>query len=58
MTELLLEKGADVDLRDKRGRTALIITCRDSQNQLSELLIKKRADLGSTGEYALLHCMQ
>ena len=53
--KLLLEKGGDVDLRDKRGRTALIITCRDSQNQLSELLVKKRADLDSTGEYALLH---
>ncbi|XP_077922745.1 ankycorbin isoform X4 [Halichoerus grypus] len=52
----LLDHGADVNSRDKNGRTALMLACEISSSNIVEALIKKGADLNlvdSLGHNAL-----
>ena len=59
--ELLLEKGAAVDLADKTGRTALITACHNGQAELSKMLIAKGANVNHvdrSGGYALLYAAE
>uniref|UniRef100_A0A8D2B9K7 Uncharacterized protein n=1 Tax=Sciurus vulgaris TaxID=55149 RepID=A0A8D2B9K7_SCIVU len=41
----LLDHGADVNSRDKNGRTALMLACEIGSSTIVEALIKKGADL-------------
>ena len=59
--KILIEEGAALDLTDTAGRTALIITCKAGQRELSRLLIEKGANvnhLDHEGGYALLYAVR
>jgi ankyrin repeat protein/beta-lactamase regulating signal transducer with metallopeptidase domain len=55
--EALIAHGADLDAKDKEGRTPLMRACENSQKGVSELLIAKGADLNvqSNAGHTALH---
>lgn len=50
VAELLLRCGAEIDARDRDGKTALMIAVINGQQKLVELLLEKRADLNVKNE--------
>ena len=60
VAELLIEKGADIDAKDKTGSTALMWAARDNSLEMVKLLIEKGADVmleNNEGNTALI-CAQ
>jgi hypothetical protein len=53
----MIEKGADVDAKDRRGQTGLIIVSFKGDDQVVELLLKAGADVGGTDLYGLTPLM-
>lgn len=49
----LLDRGTDVDARDRHGQTALMLAAHAGQRQVVEVLIAYRADLNTTAKYGL-----
>jgi ankyrin repeat protein len=47
---ILLEKGADINVRDKWGRTALMIAAKSGQSEIVRLLLDWEADLHARDE--------
>ena len=41
----MIDKGIDIDIQDEAGRTALLAACHWQQEQIVDLLIKRKADL-------------
>ena len=48
--KLLIEAGADVNLRHKDGRTALMMAAGEGHNKCVEQLIQAGADVNHTGQ--------
>ena len=53
----MIEKGADVDAKDRRGQTGLIIASSKGDDQVVELLLKAGAEVGGTDLYGLTPLM-
>ncbi|OQA77288.1 MAG: Ankyrin repeats (3 copies) [bacterium ADurb.Bin243] len=51
IAELLLAKGADVNIAGDDGKTAVHLAAMDGSKSVIELLIKNKADLNSTDRY-------
>jgi uncharacterized protein len=49
----LLERGINVDSRDRHGHTALMLAAHAGDRELVELLIAHRASLNATAKYGL-----
>jgi len=49
----LLDRGADIDSRDKYGQTALMLAASAGWEQVVELLIERGAALNHTAKYGL-----
>jgi len=49
----LLERGADVDARDRHGQTALMLAAHAGHRELVEALLARRANLNTTAKYGL-----
>jgi ankyrin repeat protein len=49
----LLERGINVDSRDRHGQTALMLAAHAGNRELVELLIAHRASLNATAKYGL-----
>ncbi len=43
--ELFIQKGADVNVRDKKGRTALMMTAESDRLKIAQMLIENRANI-------------
>ncbi|KAK6705444.1 hypothetical protein SNK05_009341 [Fusarium graminearum] len=46
-TRLLLEKGADIEAKDKTGKTALLIAATSSKHEILKLLLEKGANVNA-----------
>ena len=55
MASLLLEKGADVNAEDDRGRSALHWASENGRDAVVELLLEKGADVDVLRENQLLY---
>ena len=49
----LLDRGADVDARDRHGQTALMLAAHTGHCEVVEALIAHRANLNTTAKYGL-----
>ena len=49
----LLDRGTDVDARDRHGQTALMLAARAGHREVVEALIAHRANLNTTAKYGL-----
>jgi len=49
----LLERGTDVDSRDRHGKTALMLAAHAGHRQIVEALVAHRASLNTTAKYGL-----
>jgi ankyrin repeat protein len=49
----LLERGADVDARDRHGQTALMLAAHAGHREVVEALLARRANLNTTAKYGL-----
>ena len=49
----LLDRGTDVNARDRHGQTALMLAAHAGHRQVVEALIAHRADLNATAKYGL-----
>ena len=49
----LLDRGTDVDARDRQGQTALMLAARAGHREIVEALIARRANLNTTAKYGL-----
>ena len=49
----LLDRGADVNARDRHGQTALMLAAHAGHRHVVEALIAHRADLNTTAKYGL-----
>ena len=45
LINFLIEKGININMQDKSGRTALLAACHWNQEEILDLLIKHKADL-------------
>lgn len=48
MTKFLLSEGADIDMPDQTGRTALLMACHWGLKNIVEILLKYKPDLNAT----------
>ncbi len=49
----LLERGAEVNARDRYGQTALMLAAHAGHREIVEILISQRADLNITAKFGL-----
>ena len=56
MIELLIEHGADVNVADEHGKTALIVAAENSNKEMLELLIKHGANINTADESGYKRC--
>jgi uncharacterized protein len=49
----LLDRGADVDARDRHGQTALMLAAHAGHREVVEALIARRANVNGTAKYGL-----
>jgi ankyrin repeat protein len=45
VVKLLLKNGADVNVKNKKGKTPLYPTCSEGHSEITRLLLKKGADM-------------